>query len=76
MQIYLGPVLTQYINSKTQEQLLGKSIAQYVKHLNNVLQIAQGCVMCRGRLRRFPFVLNVSGSRFRASSGSKDVGIL
>lgn len=76
MQIYFGPAVTQYINSKTQEQLLGKSIAQYVKHLNNVLQIAQGCVICRRRLCRFPFVLNVSDSRFHTSNGSKDVGIL
>lgn len=39
-------------------------------------EIAQRCVICHSRLCRFPFVLNVLGSKFHASNGSKDVGIL
>lgn len=56
------------------EHLLGKSITQYEKHLNNVLQ--RNSAICRGEQGRIPSVLSVSGSRFHTSNGSEHAGIL
>lgn len=39
-------------------------------------EIAQCCVIYHSRQCRFPFVLNVLGSRLYASNGNRDVGLL